>query len=100
MLFFTLSNTNVKVALLPCKEKEMTLNAKCFKQIFLKGKKYGKMQYKIPVGGEISDLTVSVKKRWGSGQYVHYNKELWAELISVTRTSSPTKLFTVKFTFR
>jgi len=46
MLFFTLSNTNVKVALLFCKETEMTLNAKCFKQIFLKGKKYGKMQHR------------------------------------------------------
>lgn len=58
MLFFTLSNTNVKVALLFCKEKEMTMNAKCFKQIFLKGKKYGKKQYKsknILVGGEIYD---------------------------------------------
>jgi hypothetical protein len=40
------------------------------------------MQYKIkniPIGGEISDLTVSVKKGGGVGQYVHYNKELWAE---------------------
>lgn len=89
MLFFMLSNTNVKVALLSCKEKEMTPNAKCFKQKFLKGKKYGKMQHKIkniPVGGEISDLTVSAKKKGGGGgtictvQY-QYNKELRAELI-------------------
>lgn len=49
MLFFTLSNTNVKVALLFCKEEEMILNEKCSKQIFLKGKKYGKMQYKIRI---------------------------------------------------
>ena len=27
----------------------------------------------IPVGGEISDLTVSVKKK-GGGQYVQYNR--------------------------
>jgi hypothetical protein len=75
MLFFTLSNTNVKVALLFCKEKEMTLNAKCFKQIFLKGKKYGKMQYEIKnisAGGKITDLTVSVKKGgWGVGDNVY-----------------------------
>ena len=87
MLFFTLSNTNVKAALLFCKEKEMTPNAKCFKQIFLKGKEYGKMQHtikNIPVGGETSDLTVSVKnKRGGGGTIctVQNNKELRAELI-------------------
>ena len=41
----------------------MTPNAKCFKQIFLKAKKYGKMQHKIKnisVGGEISDLTYHI----------------------------------------
>lgn len=56
----------------------MTPNAKCFKQIFLKAKKYGKMQHKIKnisVGGEISDLTFSVKikRGGGAGQYVVYN---------------------------
>ena len=108
MLFFTLSNTNVKVALLFCKEKEMTLNAKCSKHIFLKGKKHGKTQYKIkniPVGGEIADLTVSVKKkRGGCGTMCTIQQGIkgrtHSAYISVTWTSSPTKLFIVKFIFR
>jgi hypothetical protein len=57
-----------------------------FQAYISEGKKHGKMQYKIkniPLGGEIADLTVSVKKKggWGGVQCVQYSKELRAELI-------------------
>ena len=74
MLFFILSNTNVKVALLLCKKKKHQLQIQIFfREIFLKGKKYGKKHYEIknaPAGKGKYDLKASVKK----GKYAQYKK--------------------------